>query len=102
MLKGCSTIIPSAQLRFDAQFIQCFDHWFGKLLEVVEAVTIVLGDEAEVQVTEIMINGPSARESTNNMQPLLFHVVRVDLHGSIHPADARQHPLRFCAIEAPA
>ncbi|MNO06714.1 hypothetical protein D3C81_2286070 [compost metagenome] len=53
-------IIASAQLGVYAHSLQIVDHRLGEFQKVMEGLAVVFGNEAEVEIAEIVIYRPAA------------------------------------------
>ncbi|MNC21884.1 hypothetical protein D3C75_698710 [compost metagenome] len=76
-------VVASAQLCVDSHGLQIVDDRLGEFEEVVERFTVIPGDEAEIQVAEVMIHCSASGEPAHDLDVVFFYIFLINLFDCI-------------------
>src|SRR5699024_620117 len=76
-------IIPAREFCGYAHIIKCIDDRLSEFAEVMEAVSVILSDETEIQVAFIMIDCSAAGDTPHHFDTVLPDIRLIDFFNGI-------------------
>ncbi|PJN60174.1 hypothetical protein PAEAM_27340 [Paenibacillus sp. GM1FR] len=76
-------IITPGQLGIYTKLVQSFNHRLGELAEIVEGLTVIRCNKAEIQVAQIVIYRAASRKTTNHLHTVILNVLDINFFNRI-------------------